>query len=219
MKIHLMQYSDITTLVTAIRICHDSIDKADSYDKAGLGEKDKQLIKNIIKRGHESTLEHIVYTFYINGISRGCLQELVRHRIASYSVQSTRYTLGKIIEQSEDFVNDEYLNWYTDVLQKYCVLTSNDYVNCAVAYQMQAIKDVLSTQEDEQNTKIPNDQLKYMLPEAFKTKLVMTINARSLRNLLKLRLSKKAHWEIRNLAVILKNLIPDEHKILFNDIE
>ena len=54
-------------------VCHDSIEKSDSYDKIDLGEKDKQLIKNIIKNGHESTLEHIVYTFYIAGISRGCL--------------------------------------------------------------------------------------------------------------------------------------------------
>ena len=65
---------------------------------------------------------------------------------------------------------------------------------------------------------IPNDTLKMMLPESFKTSLVLTINARSLRNLLNLRLDKRAHWEIRSLAHEIVKQLPKQHHILFNDI-
>ena len=63
-----------------------------------------------------------------------------------------------------------------------------------------------------------NDQAKYLLPESYKTNLILTINARSLRNFLKLRSSSKALWEIRELANNIFNAIPDSHKILFKDI-
>jgi len=83
MKVTLMQYSDLSVTAHAIRTCWQSFDKSDNG-----GEKDKELIDRVgNKYKHSSTLEHLHYTFYIQGISRALLQELARHRMASLSVK------------------------------------------------------------------------------------------------------------------------------------
>ena len=60
-------------------------------------------VANVSK--HASTIEHLTYSFDIDGISRGCLQQLCRHRVASYTVQSTRYTLSKLLKSERSFLN------------------------------------------------------------------------------------------------------------------
>jgi len=93
MKIKLLHHTPLHIASTAIRKCWASEGKSDTVDGV-LGEKDKELIERVgNKYKHSSTLEHINYTFDIDGISRACLQELARHRHASLSVKSTRYTL------------------------------------------------------------------------------------------------------------------------------
>ena len=99
MQVDLLSNTDLRICATAIRTCYQSFHLSDDG-----GEKDKALINkvgNINK--HASTLEHLGYTFYISGISRALLQELARHRIASLSVKSTRYTL-KELENEEPFI-------------------------------------------------------------------------------------------------------------------
>jgi len=145
----------------------------------------------------------VVYTFYIDGISRACLQQLARHRIASLSVESTRYVLKRIlknIETPED--TDKYFVFSPNLPLE---LQRNE------AYERVAVLKQLA-----KNHK--NDDLKYFLPENFKTRLVWTINARSLRNFLSLRLSKKAHPEIRELARKVVKALPKEHLILYEDV-
>ena len=89
MKAELLQHTSLNVCARAIRTCWDSHDKSDNG-----GEKDCELIDRVgNKHKHASTLEHLSYTFYISGISRALLQELARHRMASLSVKSTRYTL------------------------------------------------------------------------------------------------------------------------------
>ena len=121
MKVELLHNTPLWVCAKAIRKCWASEDKSDSYysvtwndniplaecdistsDKEAIhcGTKDKELINRVgNKNKHKSTLEHLVYTFDIDGISRACLQELARHRIASYSVKSTRYTLKELKEE------------------------------------------------------------------------------------------------------------------------
>ena len=92
--------------IMAIRTCWDSFDRGDStWDgfSIRIGENDKKLIMNVINKGHTSTLEHINFTFGVSGISRAMLIELSRHRIASMSVKSTRYTLKKDLVNEEPF--------------------------------------------------------------------------------------------------------------------
>jgi thymidylate synthase (FAD) len=89
MQVELLQNTSLTVCAKAIRTCWNSHDKSDNG-----GDKDLELINRVgNKFKHSSTLEHLNYTFYISGVSRALLQELSRHRIASLSVKSTRYTL------------------------------------------------------------------------------------------------------------------------------
>ena len=168
MKVELLHFTPIMIAVNAIRTCYISCDKSNE-----LGEKDINLLKSIIANNHTSKIEHISYNFKISGISRALLQELARHRVASLSVKSTRYCLR------------ELKNVNADDLQNYLVKIS-DSIDEYNKFRLATIQALIN----EQN--LSNDELKYMLPEAFKTELMLTINARSLRNLLELRLSSKA---------------------------
>jgi thymidylate synthase (FAD) len=149
------------------------------------------------KNKHASTLEHISYTFDIDGISRACLQELARHRHQSLSVKSTRYTLKELKDHRGDF-ND------------FLVLTNNNYIN---NYNNQHLYDLqLLLQEG-----VSNDIAKYMLPEAYKTSLVSTMNMRALQNFLQLRTNKAALWEIQELARAMYEVVPMEHKFMLEE--
>lgn len=195
MKVNILHFTPLIVAVKAIRKCYDSCSD-------NLGEKDMKLLESIIKNDHTSTIEHINYTFEIDGISRACLQELARHRHASLSVESTRYTLRNLIQE---YKKDNFL--YSD----YLVLTGDNQMD---QWSIDSLNRVISLLEKGYK----NDQAKYLLPESYKTNLILTINARSLRNFLKLRSSSKALWEIRELANNIFNAIPDSHKILFKDI-
>ena len=100
---------------------------------------------------------------------------------------------------------------HPDIIDKYIAPQPLPNWIANASKQLQYIYDLL---EDG----VPVDVAKYSLPESYYTKLVMTINARSLRNFFNLRMSKKAHPEIRALANNMFNLIPDSHKILFRNI-
>lgn len=193
MRVELLHFTPIMIAVNAIRTCYNSCDKSDE-----LGEKDIKLIKSIIANNHLSTVEHICFSFKISGISRALLQELARHRVASLSVRSTRYCLRELKNINADEAK-EYLVKISDEIDEYNKL------------RLMTIKELL-------NKSFSNDEIKYLLPEAFKTELMLTINARSLRNLLELRLSSKALKEFRELAKALYSQLPEPHKILFDDI-
>lgn len=207
MNVELVHYTPLSSVIRAIRKCYASESKSDSKpSNPFVGEKDFALIKSVITNGHSSVLEHSTFTFDVDGISRGCLQELVRHRISSFSVKSTRYTLGRLKELDESFVEGESVAW-----REYLVTSGNEFVDYNSRVQLEEVRQGALAG-------IPNDTLKYMLPESFKTSLVWTVNARSLRNFLQLRLSPRAHWEIQALARNVLEIIPETHRVLFYDI-
>ena len=148
--------------------------------------------------------EHISYNFFIQGISRALLQELARHRVASLSVKSTRYTL-KELKNIEPFKEDDY-----EKASKFIVLTNNEFVDSAGIKALNSLQAILKKG-------ISNDIAKYALPESYKTELSWSVNARSLQNFLSLRSSKSALWEIRNLANEVYKALPKEHQYLFRD--
>jgi thymidylate synthase (FAD) len=200
MDITLMHHTPLDICSFAIRTCWQSFKNSD-----GGGDRDRELIERVgNKYKHSSTLEHLVYTFYIKGISRALLQELSRHRVASLSVKSTRYTLKELKAEEQFSFND------LDRVDKYIVLTSSDDVNRASIEALNRLQSLLKSG-------ISNDIAKYALPESYKTELTWTINARSLQNFLKLRTSKSALWEIRELAYNIYYSLPDEHKYLFKE--
>jgi thymidylate synthase (FAD) len=198
MQVTLLQNTSLTVCASAIRTCWQSFDKSDNG-----GPKDCELIDRVgNKYKHASTLEHLVYTFYIQGISRACLQELARHRIASLSVKSTRYTL-KELKKEEVFTDKDF-----DRAEKYLVFTGDERVDIMSIKALENLRLVL-------NEGISNDKAKYCLPESYKTELTWTINARSLQNFLTLRSDKSALWEIQKLAKSLYSSLPQDHQYLF----
>ena len=237
MKVELIHHTPLWVASKAIRKCWASEDKSDTIynttwadstsinnidmqtaDKECIicGTKDRALIERIGNQNkHKSTLEHLVYNFNIDGISRACLQELARHRMASYSVKSTRYTLKELKDE------DTFIKPISNLGFEYDIERSKQYLVLpphAIKYDKVWQKQVKALEELRDELvygKDSNDVIKYMLPEAYKTSLVMTINARSLQNFLELRSSKHALWEIRNLARAMFNALPEDHKYLF----
>jgi len=160
-------------------------------------EEISRLLRNVLKEGHTSVIEHASFTFSISGISRACSHQLVRHRIASYSQQSQRY-----VKPSETFVlppkveeNKEAKRIFEEALQK-----------CSETYQRLI------------DFGIPKEDARYIMPNATKTNIIVTMNARSLINFLSLRLEKDAQWEIRGLA---KKMLEEAYRVapaIFHDV-
>lgn len=199
MEVKLLNHTPLWVCSNAIRTCWQSFDKGDNG-----GEIDIALIDRVgNKLKHASTLEHLHYNFYIKGISRALLQELARHRMASLSVKSTRYTLKELKNEGEFAQND----W--ENASRYLVLSGNADVDNASIKALNNLRQILS-----QNISI--DIAKYCLPESYKTELTWSINARSLQNFISLRSSKSALWEIQNLANTIYAALPDEHKFIFD---
>ena len=208
LKVTLLHYTPLQVCASAIRTCWQSFDKSDSTATT-CGEKDKALIERVgNKNKHSSTLEHLNYNFFISGISRACLQELARHRIASLSVKSTRYTL-KELKDEESFTDNE-INGKIRAAQ-YLVMLEDERVNRAGILALENLRVLL-------REGISNDVIKYALPESYKTELTWSINARSLQNFLQLRLSPHALLEIRLLAQAVLNAIPEDHSYLFEGL-
>ena len=201
--ITLLHHTPLHICSNAIRTCWQSFDKGDCG-----GEKDIELIDRVgNKFKHASTLEHLTYNFYIKGISRACLQELARHRMASFSVKSSRYTL-KELKDEPSFLPINEVN--TQRAEKFIVFTSSQRVNHASIHALENLRQILSEN-------ISNDIAKFAMPESYRTELSFSINARSLQNFLSLRSSKSALWEIRALALAIFESLPEEHKFIFKD--
>lgn len=146
----------------------------------GKEEYNSKRVVRCMRNGHTSVAEHVSATFCIVGISRSCLAQLTRHRMASFSVMSQRYC-----EVGGD-------DWY--VVPPSVIEAGEEVGFCAEmekaakAYRRMLAKGV------------KKEDARFLLPEATKTSLIMTINVRSLMNFLSLRLDKSAQWEIRELA-------------------
>jgi len=200
MQVELLHHTPLWVASKAIRKCWASEGKSDTVNtNDDIGPKDRELIHRVgCKFKHASTLEHLNYTFDIDGISRACLQELARHRHASLSVKSTRYTLKELKDAP------------SHTIPSFLVKTTNEFVNSCNADQLDYLQDQLQKG-------ISNDVVKYMLPEAYKTSLVWTINMRSLQNFLRLRTSTAALPEIRELAWEIVKQMPEEHMYLLEE--
>ncbi len=92
MKVFLLGYLPLENVAVAGLTCTDYLYKMITYMR-----QPKPFINRLLKAGHESVIEHIVYTFRIEGITRGLLQQLARHRLLSLSVQSTRWSLNRVL--------------------------------------------------------------------------------------------------------------------------
>lgn len=212
--VELLNHTPLSIMATAGRRCWDSYHRGGCYDKPtdNITEADREFLDRIInKNKHESVSEHVSYNFIITGISRAVLQELARHRIASLSVRSTRYTLGKDFKDQVFFKKTDfgYSEINTALLKEYFRIDDLDFDGVmSICYLIDSIQAELK-----KNT--PFDKIKYLIPECYKTSLAWTINARSLRNFISLRTSRAALAEIRELAHAVYDAVPEQHKFLY----
>lgn len=197
MQITLLQHTDLAVCAHAIRTCWQSYERSDNG-----GDADRALIDRVGNQNkHSSVLEHLFYVFYIRGISRACLQELARHRVASLSVKSTRYTLKELKKEAA-------FETFDDRAKNYLVETGVGEVDRASLLALERLRELLARG-------IASDRAKYALPESYKTELTWSVNARSLQNFLRLRTSRAALWEIRALALAIFDALPKDHRYLF----
>ena len=202
-QVKLLHYTPLDVALEAALVCTSSDDQLENYK----GKRDEFLL-NLLDQGHESVFEHIVYTFRIENITRALLQELARHRHISLSVKSTRYTLRK-----EALKNKFALNFKTPIFMAYFSKQQEAYKQL-----LNALDEMEKTIINAINVGIKNDVVKYFVPEALTTKLIMTVNLRELRHILALRTGHNVLEEFRWLCFELYKALPEDHKFLFSDI-
>ena len=144
------------------------------------------FITKLLESGHESPFEHISFTFGIEGISRACSHQLVRHRMASFSQRSQRYCF----EDGFNYIEPEDINENEDEDKFF-----RDF--------MRHSKEVYSKLIDKG---VKPEDARMVLPNACETKIIVTMNARELLHFFKLRCCKRAQKEIREVAFMMKNI-------------
>lgn len=181
----------LKAIIRAARNCRQSFDGSDSreyfnentesYDMI-LGPKDEKLIKYCIDAGHDSILEHASFTFEFY-LSRCAQTQLVRHRIASFAIESMRH-----VNPSSFVIPDSIKN--------------NDLIRKSYVQYMEATKEFYQSMMSEN---IPMEDARYVLPLATTGRIVYTSNLRSLRHAIAERTCMDSQWEIRRLFNTIKN--------------
>ena len=162
------------------------------------------FLEMLTEIGHDSPLEHMSFSFAIEGVSRVLTHQLVRHRMASYSQQSQRYVR---LDQFE-FVIPPAIQANEKALKLFNEAMSSDqktYNELVDLLQAEHLKRMLSEGVEEKKAKQQSEKMaiedaRYVFPNACETKIVATMNGRSLMNFFEHRCCERAQWEIRNLA-------------------
>ena len=183
----------VPLIYTACRTCYSELTPEDIFGKAERGEIDvakmQRLISNVIESGHGSTIEHVVFTFGISGVSGTLSHQLVRHRAGvAFDQQSQRYVtfkkaatlLPQTIAEADPRVRAEYEEQVEGAMALY-----GDLVGAG----------------------IPGEDARFVFPNATRTNLVMTVNLRALIHMSGLRLCTMAQWEIRRLFQLIRHEI------------
>lgn len=199
---------------TPLRVADMAIGKCWDKPTPNNGVNVERIDRVANKNKHASTIEHITYNLEIVGVSRALLQELARHRMANISVKSTRYTLKELKDEKPfgfAYTVDGYIVINEEDIERaksYIVFTGEEQVDLSSIVALENLRTTIAKG-------IANDKAKYCLPEAYKTELTWTCNARAMQNFLSLRTSKAAMWEIRDLAYEIFKALPEDHKFLF----
>lgn len=180
MKVTLIQATDkaIETIATIASICYDS------NPTNPLG-----LVKHLYRNGHHSVFEHIYFTFKIEGISRACSHQLVRHRHCSFTQRSQRYC------------SEDGFEFITPPTIKEGRFTTD-------------MEDIRYVYEMYQERGIPNEDARYLLPNACATEMYLSCNLRELIHLANERLCSRAQWEIRDLVKQMVALVDPDLKFM-----
>lgn len=202
----------------AAKLCYSSSDITGLRD--GLtDDKAASFVEMLSEIGHESPIEHASFTFGIEGVSRSFLAQMTRHRMASYSVKSQRY----VVEGSFEYVippeiaaDDEALEIYKKNMRR----DQEDYDRLTEILTEKHKSAFLAEGKDEKTAarlaqKKAIEDARFVLPNACETKMVVTMNARSLHNFFKHRCCNRAQWEIREVANQMLALVSEVAPELF----
>ena len=188
-------------IAAAAKLCYSSSPVDEIMD--GLtDEAVEKFLTKLVDMGHESPVEHVSFTFMIDGVSRALLAQITRHRLASFSVRSQRY----VDESNFDYVTPPVLSENIHGLEK---------VMANIATEYQSIKRILM---DKGFTKEQaNEQARAILPNACATSLVMTMNARELMHFFNKRCCSRAQDEIRSVSDEMLRQCKEVAPILFKN--
>ncbi|HOJ76619.1 MAG TPA: FAD-dependent thymidylate synthase [Bacillota bacterium] len=196
LKVKLLKYTpDPDRLVAAAaRLCYSPVGIDQILEQISL-EKVQQLLNLIKESGHESPIEHVSFSFGVEGISRALSHQLVRHRIASFSQQSQRY----VKLENFDVVIPPSIQNKPEVANKFA----------------EALDKIGNIYQEMLKAGIPPEDARFILPNACETKIIITMNARSLLHFFEIRTCARAQWEIRRLALEMRKQVKEIAPLIF----
>ena len=163
-----------------------------------LGNIDSEkILSRIVGMGHHSVIEHAVFTFSVEGVSRALTHQLVRHRVASFSQQSQRYV---------SLDSASYVTPHT--------VESDSGASKVFDDTMEAIWEAYGRLEE---MGIPPEDARYLLPNGCTTNVTITMNARELLHFFSLRCCNRAQWEIREMADRMLDICREQSPVIFRD--
>lgn len=208
------------TIAAAAKLCYASSD-IDTLLDGLTEEKTINFLDMLSSVGHQSPIEHVTFTFGIEGVSRALLAQITRHRIASFSVQSQRY----VEEKNYEFVTPPEIAAIPEALEEFnkqmdSAITS--YNKLADILKEKHYKDFIEEGFEEKEAvkkaqKKAIEDARFVLPNACDTKMIMTMNARSLLNFFRLRCCSRAQWEIKALADEMLRLCYQAAPVIFKN--
>ncbi|SHH53079.1 thymidylate synthase (FAD) [Anaerosphaera aminiphila DSM 21120] len=207
-------------IAQAAKLCYSAVGVDEIREKMTVENRDK-FLNMLMSFSHASPLEHASFTFAVEGVSRTLTHQLVRHRIASYSQQSQRYVRldnFEYIIPPEIAKNEEALKVYKEIMQK----DKEAYQEITELLITQRSKELIDGGMDEKKArkKVEKDSIedaRYVFPNACETKIVFTMNVRTLLHFFELRCCNRAQWEIRELATEMLKECKKISPILFKD--
>ncbi len=220
MEVKLLRYTQEgeKLIASAAKLCYSRSGISDIEENAD-DEKTESFLSHLVDLNHESPIEHVSFTFGVEGVSRTLTHQLVRHRIASYSQQSQRYVkleqfdyiIPPAIEnnkRAKDLFlkameeDQKYYNEIVEILQK-------EY------YEKYIDENTSEKQALSKSEKQAIEDARYLFPNACETKIVFTMNARTLMNFFRLRTCNRAQWEIRDMAILMLEKVKAVYPTLF----
>ena len=199
-------------IAASAKLCYSNSNIENLLDN--LSEETNKEFLDKLPQAHQSPFEHVTFTFGIEGVSRAFLSQMTRHRIASYSVQSQRYVNLKdtfeYIIPPEIQDDEECLKIYNETIarEKWAYNTLSNKLKDK--YINQGMKPV-------QAEKKAIEDARFVLPNASETKMIVTMNIRSLYNFFTLRCCNNAQWEIRNVADEMLKICKEVSPTLFKN--
>jgi len=209
------------TIAMAAKLCYSPSDIESLKDKIEANDQ-KAFVERLMKMGHMSPIEHASFTFAIEGISRACSHQLVRHRLASYSQQSQRYVSER--SQESGVRSQELGGESRESIFDYVIPPSiKEDAKAKEVFEKfmanaQRIYDFLVERLNEKGIKgeSANQDARFVLPNAAETKIMVTMNARELLHFFRQRCCLRAQWEIREMAEEMLRLVKEVAPIIFH---